>query len=60
MMVSLGAEVGEGDTVAIIFGALGRKQMAVKAKAPGVVIGHVTSPIVHRGDAVANVATITG
>jgi hypothetical protein len=60
MMVSLGAEVREGDTVAIIFGALGRKQMAVKAKSSGVVIGHVTSPIVHRGDAVANVATVTG
>ncbi|HET6416808.1 MAG TPA: succinylglutamate desuccinylase/aspartoacylase family protein [Polyangiales bacterium] len=60
MMVSLGAEVREGDTVAIIFGALGRKQMAVKAKSAGVVIGHVTSPIVHRGDAVANIATVTG
>ena len=60
MMVPLGAEVREGDTVAIIFGALGRKQMAVKAKGSGVVVGHVTSPIVHRGDAVANVATTTG
>jgi predicted deacylase len=60
MMVSLGAEVREGDTVAIIFGALGRKQMAVKAKSAGVVIGHVTSPIVHRGDAVANIAAVTG
>jgi predicted deacylase len=59
MMVSLGAEVSEGDTIAIIFGALGRKQMPVKAKSGGVIIGHVTSPIVHRGDAVANVAAVT-
>jgi len=59
MMVSLGAEVSEGDTIAIIFGALGRKQMPVKAKSAGVIIGHVTSPIVHRGDAVANVAAVT-
>lgn len=59
MMVSLGAEVSEGDTIAIVFGALGRKQMPVKAKSAGVIIGHVTSPIVHRGDAVANVASVT-
>lgn len=59
MMVSLGAQVSEGDTIAIIFGALGRKQMPVKANSAGVIIGHVTSPIVHRGDAVANVAAVT-
>jgi len=28
----------------------------VKAKHRGIVIGHVTSPLVHRGDAVAHIA----
>ncbi len=59
MMVRLGADVEEGDTLAIIFGALGVTQMPVKAKSSGVVIGHVTSPIVHRGDAIAHVADVS-
>jgi len=60
MMVRLGAEVSEGDAVAVIFDALGRDRALVKTKAAGVLIGHVTSPIVHRGDAVAHVAELSG
>ena len=60
MTVRLGADVREGDTVAVIFGALGRSKVQVKTKTDGVLIGHVTSPIVHRGDAIAHVAEIAG
>ena len=56
MNVRLGAEVAEGDAVAVIFDALGRDRSLVKAKTAGILVGHVTSPIVHRGDAIAHVA----
>ena len=56
MQVRLGAEVAEGEGVAVIFDALGRDRSLVKAKTAGIVIGHVTSPIVHKGDAVAHIA----
>ncbi|MDH3725999.1 MAG: succinylglutamate desuccinylase/aspartoacylase family protein [Myxococcales bacterium] len=59
MMVRLGAEVAEGDSIAVIFDALGRDRAWVKTRHGGVVIGHVTSPIVHRGDAIAHVAEIS-
>ncbi len=59
MVVHLGADVHRGDTLALIFDALGRNQMPVKAKGGGVIIGHVTSPIVHRGGAVVHVAEVS-
>jgi len=58
MSVKLGAEVDAGQGVAIIFDALGQHRAIVRAKHAGMVIGHVTSPIVHRGDAVAHVAEL--
>ena len=56
MLVRLGTEVAEGDSVAVVFDALGRDRSPVKAKTAGILIGHVTSPIVHKGDAVAHIA----
>lgn len=58
MTVRLGATVQRGDSVAIIFDALGRARATVKARSPGMLIGHVTSPLVNRGDAVAHVAEL--
>ncbi len=58
MTARLGTEVAAGDSVAVIFDALGRDRSLVKAKHRGVVIGHVTSPLVHRGDAIAHIAEI--
>ncbi len=60
MMVRLGTEVAEGDSVAVIFDALGQDRSSVKAKHHGIVIGYVTSPIVHRGDAIAHIAEVPG
>ena len=56
MLVRLGAEVAAGDSVAVVFDALGRDRSLIKVKTAGIVIGHVTSPIVHKGDAVAHIA----
>lgn len=59
MTLKLGAEVSRGDSVAVIFDALGRARSVVKARTRGILIGHVTSPIVNRGDAVAHVAALS-
>ncbi len=59
MLVRLGAEVDEGQSVAVVFDALGRDRSLVKAKSSGILIGHVTSPIVHRGDAIAHIAEVS-
>ncbi len=56
--VRLGADVAKDETVAVTFDALGRDRSLVKAKEAGVLIAHVTSPIVNRGDAVAHIAKI--
>ena len=58
MTLRLGAEVAKGDSVAVVFDALGRSRSVVRAKTAGVLIGHVTSPIVNRGDAVAHIAEL--
>jgi predicted deacylase len=58
MLVRLGAEVSAGDSVAVVFDALGRDRSLVKAKTSGILVGHVTSPIVHRGDAIAHIAEV--
>jgi predicted deacylase len=59
MTKRLGARITRGDSIATIFDALGRARSVVRAKGDGVLIGHVTSPLVNRGDAVAHVAKIT-
>lgn len=59
MIVRLGAEVSEGDSVAVVFDALGRSRSLVKARTSGILVGHVTSPIVHRGDAIAHIAELS-
>ena len=55
----LGDEVEKGDSVAIIFDALGRARSVTKARTSGILIGHVTSPIVNRGDAVGHIAEVS-
>jgi len=56
MMVRLGSEVAAGEAVAVIFDALGRDRSVVRSNMTGIVIGHTTSALVHRGDAIAHVA----
>ncbi len=59
MTSRLGDEVTKGDGIAVIFDALGRSRSTVKAKTTGVLIGHLTSPIVNRGEAVAHIAELS-
>ncbi len=54
----LGDEVAKGDAIALIFDALGRARSVTKARTSGILIGHVTSPIVNRGDAIAHIAEL--
>lgn len=58
MTARLGAEVAEGDHVAIVFDALGLNRSHVRARTAGIIIGHSTSPIVHRGEAIAHIAEV--
>ncbi|MGD8607308.1 MAG: succinylglutamate desuccinylase/aspartoacylase family protein [Myxococcales bacterium] len=60
MMVSPGAEVHAGEGLAVIFDALGRDRSMVRSNSSGIVIGHTTSALVHRGDAIAHVARTGG
>jgi predicted deacylase len=59
MTLRLGAQVAEGDGVAVVFDPLGQTRSVVRAKTDGVLVGHVTSPIVNRGDAVAHIAEVS-
>lgn len=55
LQVDLGERVARGQTVAVIFDALGRSERKVRAREDGMVLGMLTNPLVHRGDAVANI-----
>ncbi len=55
LRVDLGERVEAGQTIALIFDALGRVERKVKARQAGMVLGMLTNPLVHRGDAVANI-----
>jgi predicted deacylase len=55
LRVDLGQRVERGQTVAVIFDALGRVERKVKARENGMILGMLTNPLVHRGDAVANI-----
>jgi predicted deacylase len=59
MIARLGDRVTESSNLAVVYDALGRSRSLVKSKTSGIVIGHVTSPIVNRGDAVAHVAEVS-
>lgn len=52
----LGQLVEKGQRVGVITDAFGRHGLRVRAPFDGMVIGHTTSPLVHRGDAMINIA----
>lgn len=56
MMVRLGDEVAAGEGIATLFDALGRDRTVVRANRAGIVVGQVTSALVHRGEAIAHIA----
>ncbi len=56
LAVELGQRVEIGDDVAVIIDATGVGRNVVQANRSGIVIGHLSSALVHRGDAVAHIA----
>lgn len=58
--VELGQRITPGDVVATIFDASGRREHSLKSKLEGIVIGRLQQALVHRGDAILNVAQIGG
>ncbi len=57
--VSLGNLVHRGDVLGVINDPLGDESEAVSAPFTGVVIGQLTLPLVHEGDALVNLAKVT-
>ncbi|TXS96819.1 succinylglutamate desuccinylase/aspartoacylase family protein [Parahaliea maris] len=58
VLVPLGAEVQEGQTIGIIADPLGTSEVDVVAEAPGIVIGRTNLPLVYEGDALFHIASV--
>ena len=56
--VPLGSTVNEGEAIAIIGDPFGEREEKVLAASGGVVIGRLNLPLVHRGDALFNIASV--
>ncbi len=54
--LDLGARVDKGDVIAYIADGSSAKRVAVRAPAGGIIIGALQTAMVHRGDAIANLA----
>lgn len=55
-LVPLGANVAQGQTLAIVADPLGRSEVAVVAPGEGMVIGRTNLPLVYEGDATFHIA----
>lgn len=58
VLVPLGAEVQENQTIGIIADPLGTSEVDVVAEAPGIVIGRTNLPLVYEGDALFHIASV--
>lgn len=56
--VGLGDRVEKGQTLGVIQNALGENAAPLRCRVNAIVIGHVSTPLVHRGDAVVHIAEI--
>jgi len=56
LTVELGQRVSAGEELAVIIDATGAGRTPIHANRAGIVIGHQSSALVHRGDAVAHIA----
>ena len=59
LQTGLGAEVTRGQLLGVIHDSVGKRLSRITATTSGVVIGHIQHPLVHQGDAIANIAEIT-
>lgn len=60
LKVELGQRIRKDQAVANIFDASGKREHQIKSKVEGIVIGRLQQALVHRGDALLNVAQIDG
>ena len=56
---ALGDDVTKGQVLGQIHDAMGRRLARLKSSADGIVVGIKVEPLVHRGDAMVHVATVT-
>ena len=57
-VMKLGTKVEKGDIVAVIGDPFGESEEKVLASSSGVLIGRLNLPLVHRGDAIFNIASV--
>ena len=58
LQTELGAEVARGQLLGVIHDSVGKRLSRITATTSGIVIGHIQHPLVHQGDAIANIAEI--
>jgi hypothetical protein len=58
MQVELGDLVVRGQPLAVIADPMGESEFPIRAPGEGYVIGGITNPLVHRGDAVLHIAMV--
>jgi predicted deacylase len=58
--VRLGQQVAEGDKLVVMHDTFGNVVARVKATGDGIVLGHTTTPLAHRGEAVVHIAERRG
>jgi predicted deacylase len=56
--VVLGARVKKGEILAIVADPFGEQEVKVRAALPGIVIGRLNLPLVHKGDALFHLAVV--
>jgi predicted deacylase len=59
VLVPLGAEVAQGQTIGIIADPLGSSEVDVLADGGGIIIGRTNLPLVYEGDALFHIASIS-
>lgn len=59
VLVPLGAEISEGQTIGFIADPLGTREVDVIAEQAGIVIGRTNLPLVYEGDALFHVASLS-
>jgi len=59
LAVTLGQRVARGEQIAVIHDSLGKRLSRATAPFEGIVIGHTQHPLVHQGDAIVHIASVT-
>jgi len=58
-VVQLGSKVEKDDTLAVISHPFGLHEYEVKSTAPGIIIGKSNLPLIHEGEALFNIASVS-